>query len=118
MIIDDDPDFIEVTKLILEQVGFEVISASQAQTGFEMAQVEKPDLLIMDLVLESQDAGVKLAYRFRGDPHFQGLPIIILTAARSPFGEKSAKGHLPVDELMEKPLSPQDLIETVRRLLA
>ncbi|HHE54322.1 MAG TPA: response regulator [Caldithrix abyssi] len=118
LIIDDDIDLVEAMRITLENAGFEVIDAQDGLKGLEKARDEKPDLIILDVMMGTQDEGFHVAYQMRQDAELQGIPIIMLTAVGQETGFKFDKDKdedfLPVDEFIEKPVDPQKLIEKVK----
>ncbi|MHB2149396.1 response regulator transcription factor [Calditrichota bacterium LG25] len=118
LIIDDDIDLVEAMRLTLENAGFEVIDAQDGEKGLEKALKEKPDLIILDVMMGTQDEGFHVAYQMRQDEDLQSIPIIMLTAVGQETGFKFDKekdeDFLPVDEFMEKPVDPQKLVERIK----
>ncbi|MFH1853111.1 MAG: response regulator [Candidatus Neomarinimicrobiota bacterium] len=121
MIIDDDIDLVEAMRITLESGGYEVIDAQEGGKGFEMLKTEKPDLLILDVMMGTQDEGFHLAYQIRSDEATKEIPIVMVTAvgAQTGFAFDPAKDEnfLPVDEFLEKPVKPRTLLDTVKRNL-
>ena len=76
LIIDDDNDFSEATKIILESRNYEVISADNTKDGLLLLENENPDLLILDNMMENKAAGIIISRQIRKNPKFQKLPII------------------------------------------
>lgn len=121
MIIDDDIDLVEAMRITLESDGFNVIDAQNGVRGLEMLKTEKPDLLILDVMMETQDEGFHLSYQIRSDEDIKNTPIIMVTAIGAQtgynFDPERDEDFLPVDEFLEKPVNPQALLEAVRRNL-
>lgn len=121
IIIDDDIDLVEAMRMTLEGAGFEVIDAQDGQKGFEKIKNEKPDLVLLDVMMGTQDEGFHVAYRIRGDEETADLPIIMLTAVGQEtgfeFDKDKDEDFLPVQEFIEKPVNPDVLIESVRSAL-
>jgi DNA-binding response OmpR family regulator len=121
MIIDDDIDLVEAMRYTLESDGFRVIDAQDGARGLELLKAEKPDLLILDVMMETQDEGFHLSYKIRSDEEVKDTPIIMVTAVGAQtgynFDPESDEDFLPVEEFLEKPVNPQALIESVRRNL-
>jgi CheY-like chemotaxis protein len=80
LIVDDDLDFIEISRLNLEGKGYQVRSATDGKEGWKMVEKEKPDLIIMDLMMERLDAGVALSQRIKSHPQYGSIPILMLTS--------------------------------------
>jgi CheY-like chemotaxis protein len=125
LIIDDDADMVLATRLCLQGAGYEVIDAPNGTQGLEMIQSERPDLIILDVMMDSMTEGFQVALKLRGpDPEseyaaFRHIPIVMLTALHSTtrmrFGPE--QDYLPVDDFIDKPIDPDDLLAKVERLL-
>lgn len=118
LIVDDDPDIVEDSRPFLEAEGHAVSAARNRADGLKLALALKPDLIILDVMLQEADDGVILAQELRRAGCT--APILLLTAigritrhTYSPHDEM-----LPVNACLEKPTRPETLIETVQQLLA
>ncbi len=118
LIVDDDPDIVEAGKLVLEREGFEVVSAPNKRDGFTMLEEAKPDLLILDVMMEEPDDGLRMARDIRKAGHT--LPIIMLTSVNAAMGLNIDKDEemVPVEEFQSKPVEPATLVAKVQKLLA
>jgi two-component system alkaline phosphatase synthesis response regulator PhoP len=118
LIIDDDIDLVEAMRITLEGAGLSVIDAQDGQKGLDKIKKEKPDLIILDVMMGTQDEGFHIAYSLRNDPLTADLPIIMLTAIGQEtgfaFNKEKDGDFLPVNEFIEKPINPDKLIETVK----
>ena len=122
LIIDDDPEFVEITKTILETRQYEVRCAYEASEGFAKLKEEMPDAIILDIMMGKGAEGFIFARKMRKDPHFAKIPILMLTSMREQTGfdfpgERTHPKFLPVDEYVEKPIEPLALLETMDRLV-
>ena len=121
LIIDDDIDLCEAMRLTLENEGFHVIDAQDGQKGIEKIKSEKPDLILLDVMMKTQDEGFHIAYQIRHDEQMADIPIIMLTAVGQEtgfhFDKEKDEDFLPVNEFLEKPVNPDLLIEYVKRSL-
>jgi CheY-like chemotaxis protein len=123
LIVDDDTDFMEISKLSLEGEGFRIISAYNAQEGWKLVEEEKPDLVIMDLMMERLDAGMVLSQQIKKDPRFASVPILMLTSISREtgmdFAPRTAEDlrQLHVDDFGSKPIKKKTLLEKVEKLL-
>lgn len=121
IIIDDDVDLVEAMRLTLENEGFEVIDAQEGEKGLEKTRAEKPDLIILDVMMGTQDEGFHVAYQIRANRTTADIPIIMLTAVGQEtgftFDKDKDEDFLPVDEFLEKPINPGVLLELVRKHL-
>jgi CheY-like chemotaxis protein len=124
LVVDDDLDFIEISKLSLEGQGYQILSAFNAKEGWKMVEKQKPDLIIMDLMMERLDSGMALSQKIKGHPQYTAIPILMLTSiARDTgmdftprTGEDLRK--LNVDDFSSKPIKVHVLLEKVEKLLA
>jgi two-component system alkaline phosphatase synthesis response regulator PhoP len=118
LIIDDDIDLVEAMRLTLESEGFEVIDAQDGTKGLEKATKEHPDLIILDVMMGTQDEGFHVAYQIRARKECGHIPIIMLTAIGQEtgysFDKEKDEEFLPVDEFLEKPINPETLVELVK----
>ena len=123
LIVDDDPDFVEITKAILETKQYQVRSAQDPDEGFAKLEEEIPDLLILDVMMGRGAGGFVLARKIRKDSRFDQVPILMLTSMieQTGFdmpGERINDKFLPVDDYIEKGLKPDAFLEKVEQQLA
>ena len=118
LIIDDDIDLVETMRMVLENAGFEVDDAQDGKKGFTKIINDNPDLIILDVMMESQDEGFHIAYEIRNNEETKDLPIIMLSAVGQEtgfnFNEEKDGDFLPVNAFIEKPVNPDMLIEIVK----
>jgi two-component system alkaline phosphatase synthesis response regulator PhoP len=122
LMIDDDPDFVAGIKAILEGANYKVDVAYNPKDGFEALQTNPPDLLLLDIMMGRGAEGVMLARKLRKDPKLREIPVLIITGIREQIaflfpGEPVHPRFVPVDELVEKPVEPQFLLDRVSALL-
>ncbi|MBN2410125.1 response regulator [candidate division KSB1 bacterium] len=121
LLADDDPDFIEINKTILETKGYEVDEAYTSSEALNKIRATRYDLLILDLMMEEKDAGFTVAYAVREDENLKDLPILMLTSAQEKTGFtfkfSKDKEWMKVDDFAAKPLKPAELVERVEKLL-
>ena len=123
LIIDDDPDFVEITKAILETKQYNVISAYDPEEGFAKLEEEVPDAIILDVMMGKGAGGFIFARKMRKDPRFDKIPILMLTSMREQTGfdfpgERIHDKFLPVDDYIEKGVEPHVLLEKIEQQLA
>lgn len=117
LIVDDDPDMVEAGRIVLEAKGYEVVSAASVSQGLAVLEDEKPDLMILDVMMEEPDDGIRMARQVRRKGF--DLPILMLTSVNAAMGlqiDKDAE-MVPVDEFQEKPVDPSTLVSKVDQLL-
>ena len=122
IMIDDDPDFVEGIKAVLEKANYAVDVAYNPKTGFEKLQEKQYDLLLLDIMMGRGAEGVSLARKIRKDPKLREMPLLIITGLREQiaflFPGQSVHPHfVETDELVEKPVEPKLLLEKVSTLL-
>ncbi|HSL88767.1 MAG TPA: response regulator [Ignavibacteriaceae bacterium] len=115
-IIDDDPDILDASTLVLTSKGYEVITATNPDDGYKIVKDQNPDLIILDVMMNEPDDGFFLAQKFRREKI--AIPIIMYTSVSKTLGLEFAAGEMiPVDDFVEKPISPETLIDKVEKLL-
>jgi two-component system OmpR family response regulator len=115
-IIDDDPDIIDASSLVLTSKGHEVITANNPDDGYKIVKENSPDLIILDVMMNEPDDGFFLAQKFRKNKIT--TPIIMYTSVSKTIGiDYGVNEMVPVNEYVEKPISPAQLIEKVEKLL-
>jgi DNA-binding response OmpR family regulator len=115
-IIDDDPDIIDASSLVLTSKGHEVITANNPDDGYKIVKENSPDLIILDVMMNEPDDGFFLAQKFRKNNIT--TPIIMYTSVSKTTGiDYGVNEMVPVNEYVEKPISPAQLIEKVEKLL-
>ncbi len=118
LIVDDDPDMVEAGRIVLEREGHSVESASNYSDGLARLAEFDPDLLILDVMMEEPDDGLRFARQARRQGNL--LPILMVTSVNRAMGVQIGKDEemVPVDEFMEKPVDPATLVDKVSSLLA
>ena len=126
LVIDDDPDVQLSARMALEKAGYKVVEARSGKDGLEKIRAEKPDLIILDVMMDTSTEGFQLALRLRNpDPtselaDFRHTPILMLTAIHSttPLRFEPDIDYLPVELFVDKPIDPDDLIKKVEWVLS
>jgi len=115
-IIDDDPDIIEASSLVLKSRGYEVITASNPDDGYKIVVENSPNLIILDVMMDEPDDGFFLAQKFKRNKIT--TPILMYTSVSKTIGFEYGSGDMvPVEDFVEKPISPDQLLEKVEKLL-
>ncbi len=122
LVVDDDPDILDALSMILESQGYQVVTARDGVEGLANLKAEKPDLMILDLMMPKMD-GWAVCKELQ-DPRwakYRDIPILILTSVREEASrrryELETGLELDVDDYVEKPVSPDILLERVGRLI-
>ncbi len=122
LMIDDDPDYIDGMKAILEKANYKVDSAHNPKDGLEALRSKPYDLLLLDIMMGRGAEGVMVARKINKDPELRKIPVLIITGIREQMaflfpGQPVHPRFLPTDELLEKPVEPSLLLEKVSALL-
>ena len=120
LLVDDDKDFIESTRIVLESKPYQIIIASNGDEGIRKAREEKPDLILMDVIMPIKD-GFTAAEQLKKDPQLSKIPTLMLTA----FATKGRETQIPVsrglaletEDYIDKPVSPDELLARVEKHL-
>ncbi len=117
LVIDDDPDVVDACRLVLEGAGHEATGAHSVDEGMAAIDKLKPDLLILDVMMDQPDDGIKMAQELRG--RSLDLPIIMMTSVGKACGMAFGKDDemVPVNVFLEKPVEPAALVAKVNELL-
>jgi CheY-like chemotaxis protein len=120
LLVDDDADFVESTKTVLESKPYEVIIAVNGDEGLRKAREEKPDLILLDIIMPVED-GFMAAEQLKKDPELAQIPVLMLTSYSSKGAGTSiprSRGYeLEAEDYIDKPVSPQDLLAIVDKYL-
>ena len=121
LIVDDDRDVFESMKIVLEAEGYGVDWATNGADAITKARSSRPDLMILDVMMNTDDEGFQVTYTMKKDPQLSYIPIVMVTSvgARTGFSfdRKKDQDFLPVNEFLEKPVDPRVLVDKVRENL-
>jgi len=120
LVVDDDPDFVEYLRTVLEKSDFKVVSAGNSDQGMLMLIREKPDLVVLDVIMSSVLDGLSMSQRMADNPDLRHVPVIMVTSiantdylALFPTDES-----IHIDAFLTKPIAPVELLRQVDRLIA
>jgi len=113
LLIDDDVDFVKATTKVLESKPYEVIVAFDGKEGLEKARSEKPDLVLLDILMPKVD-GFAVADQLKKDESLSNIPVVALTSFSDSYGQPFA---FEVSDFIQKPVSPKDLLAKVEKHL-
>lgn len=121
LIVDDDADIVEAMRLVLEKRGHKVALAADGNEGMAKARTEKPDVIILDVMMPGLD-GFEVARELKGDSQTRDISILMLTAIKDKMGfdfkkETADPNWLPVDDYCDKPLDYEVLLKKVDQLV-
>ena len=121
LIIDDDPEFVEATTNLLYAKGYDIISAPNGKEGIEKAGKNKPNLILLDVMMTTKSEGFDVAREMNKNDSLKNTPVILITGVRRemnlPFGFEPDDTWLPVKEVLEKPVKPEKLLKVVEEAL-
>ncbi len=121
-LVDNDYDFVEMNKAVLENAGYEVAYAYSMREALEKIKSVLPQLIVLDLMMEKHDSGFRFAKEIKTDPLFSHIPILMLTSVAEVTGfsfSQDLDGYwMKTDDFLEKPVSPEALLAKVEELLA
>ena len=120
LLVDDDIDFVEATRIVLEKEPYEVIIAYEGEEGLQKARAENPDLILLDIIMPVKD-GFTAAEQFKKDPELSKIPVIMLTSfSLRGAGTSIPRGRgfgLEAEDYIEKPVAPAELLARVKQYL-
>src|SRR5574341_2444060 len=125
LVIDDDPDMVLAVRMCLEDAGHQVVEARNGAEGLERIKADRPDLIILDVMMDSTTEGFQVALKLRSpDPlsewaAYRDIPILMLTAIHgtTPLRFGPDEDYLPVEAFIDKPIEPEKLARRVAELL-
>ncbi len=129
LIVEDDPDMVEALRVLLEHAGYGALTASGPEAAFELAQQEKPNLILLDIMMPSGTEGFHFVWKLRRDSNeaVRNLPIIVVSGVHQTFpfklypdesdGVYGPGEYLPVQGFLDKPVKPSALLQEIERLL-
>ena len=119
LLVDDDADFVDMNRILLEQNGYAVRVAYSGKQCLAEVAARRPDVIILDMVMESREDGFDVSRELRNSEHTKKIPLIMITSVNDsiPFRLQPDRTWLPVDALLEKPVDPQLLLSVVGKAL-
>ena len=115
MLIDDDLEFLEETREMFEEAGYEMLAISKVEGAVEAIAEFSPHILLLDMKMNGN--GKKLTATLRENTGTEKLPVVIISAYMDEESERKFREELDVDDILEKPVNPLDLIATVERVV-
>jgi CheY-like chemotaxis protein len=119
LLVDDDPDFVEMNRAVLVDKGYTVLAAYNGAQCLRLAVSERPDLIILDMIMEGRKAGLEVSRSLRQAEATRSIPLIMITSVHEsvPVHVAPDPVWLPVDLFLEKPVEPALLLDTVATIL-
>lgn len=115
--IEDEPEMIDLIRLILERRGYKVLGAVGGEEGIKALEGQVPDLILLDLMMPDID-GWEVFRQVRANPRLQHVPVVVVTAKAQSIDKVLGLHIAKVDDYITKPFGPQELIEAVERVLS
>ena len=120
LLIDDDPDFVQATKKVLESKPYDVIVAYNGEEGLQKTRDEEPDLILLDVIMPLTD-GFTVCEEIKDNPEFEHIPVLMLTSFAQRVGETTlsvSRGFsLEAEDYIDKPVKPAELLARVEKQL-
>lgn len=119
LVVDDDPDFVEITRTILESHGYEVASAASGDQALQAMRKDVPDLVLLDVMMATVLDGLNLSYVMSEDPVLKDVPVVMVSSITdSPHaGLFPTDEYIPIDAWISKPVQPNDLLRKVAQFI-
>jgi DNA-binding response OmpR family regulator len=119
LLVDDDVGFLNANSLLLKEAGFEVLTAQDGRTGLAAAREHKPDLVVIDVIMNRPDEGFAMARAIRADEELADAILLVVTAAGQHYQMlfEPDEQWLPVDKVLEKPIAGNELVAEISNLL-
>ncbi len=119
LVVDDDADFVTYTRTVLENSGYEVVSAINGSQGKTMLAKENPDLVILDVIMSSVLDGLNMCRFMKDDPACKDIPVIMVTSiAKADYTALfPSDENIEIDAFLTKPIKPADLTSKIEELL-
>jgi len=114
--VEDEPEMIDLIRLILARKGFEVLGAPGGAEGLKLIRSEHPDLILLDLMMPDMD-GWEVYQQIKADESTRSIPVVVVTAKAQSIDKVLGLHIAKVDDYIAKPFSPQDLMASVERVL-
>ncbi len=114
--VEDEPEMIDLVRLILGRKGFSVIGANGGIEGLETVRREKPDLVLLDLMMPDMD-GWEVYQQMKADTALREIPVVVVTAKAQSIDKVLGLHIAKVDDYITKPFGPQELLESVEKII-
>jgi CheY-like chemotaxis protein len=119
LVVDDDPDFVEIMRTILESTGYQVVTAANGNQALAQVKAQHPDLMILDIMMSTVLDGLDVSEKLAQDPDASFMPVIMVSSiAETPYAHVFPMGEQPhMDAWLSKPVDPSALLAKVAELL-
>lgn len=119
LVVDDDPDFVNLTRRILQGKGYEVMTAANGRQALAVMRKEKPDLVLLDIMMSYILDGLDVSREMAQDPMLKDVPVIMVTSLTGTRAQMALPSdeYIPVDEWIHKPIDPDQLLARIEETL-
>ncbi len=119
LVVDDDPDFIKITRTILQSQNYQVLTAGNGEQGLEVMRKEKPDLVILDIMMSYILDGLDARRQMAADQALKSIPVIMVTSLTGERvrSELPSDEYIPASDWIHKPIDPDKLLDNVKKAL-
>ena len=119
LVVDDDPDFIKITRMILQSQNYQVLTAANGEKGLEVMRKEKPDLVLLDIMMSYILDGLDARRQMAADKDLKDIPVIMSTSLTGERvrSELPSDEYIPASEWIHKPIDPDKLLDYVKKAL-
>jgi CheY-like chemotaxis protein len=119
LVVDDDPDFVEINRILLLRAGYQVVTACNGDEALKKVRTEKPDLILLDVMMSTVLDGVNVSRTLSQDPVSREIPLIMVSSIASTEHAElfPTDEELHLDHWLSKPVLPEELLATVARFI-
>ena len=121
LVVDDDQDIVDSITIMLESQGYEVVAAQSGEEGMRLVEEKRPDLILLDIMMEKLTTGLHIGYDLRKHPEYKSIPIIIISGIGEATGfdivTEKETDYVAADDFLEKPVKPDVLLKRVAELI-
>ncbi len=117
LVVDDDPDFVEITRTILEKEGYQITTASSGQQALETLRQNPSDIVLLDIMMDTALDGLNVSHEIQADPNLKGVRVIMVTSIMDTAhaGLFPTDEYVPIDAWVTKPVQPASLLKTIAK---
>lgn len=116
LIVDDDSDVVDLISLVLKTRGYNVYSAESGEECLKILKKKKPDLVILDIMMETITEGINICYEIKNNPEYQNISVILISSIDKSMGFHIDTEFMKADKFLDKPLEPENLIKNIENI--